>query len=152
MLKWKFPLRHQDSADGKFQREGPNHYVEISKKFAWLAQRSIRGYKQVQNSGKWGRILWGRFLRNILIPTLPKVGEVEWVSLHLIPGEKGFKGNMWRAWYVSPRVWGLLFDICLGNQMWGGTKAASSGRVEGSVGESYWSPSSHMVVVRVGVG
>lgn len=61
MLKWKFPLRHQDSADGKFQSKGPDHYVEMSKKLAWLAQRSIRGYKQVQDSGKWGE----DFLRQI---------------------------------------------------------------------------------------
>lgn len=25
MLKWKFPLRHQDAADGKFQSKGSEH-------------------------------------------------------------------------------------------------------------------------------
>lgn len=42
MLKWKFPLRQHDSTDGKFQSQGPDHFVEISKKLTELAQRAIR--------------------------------------------------------------------------------------------------------------
>lgn len=41
-LKWKFPLRHQGSTDGKFQSKGPGHYVYILKQLPSQAERPRR--------------------------------------------------------------------------------------------------------------
>lgn len=61
----------------------------------------------------------------------PEGGWVEGASL----GERGFKGNIWRAWYAPPGVWGLVCDTCLRNQVsWGGR--GQSGLVKGERGQS----------------